>query len=684
MSANEWWWHQPLRIIQPNMQVKDTARIDPERLAKQLKEMCANTVVFNVGGIYAWYRSEVPFHHVNEFLPDQGDLLQEMIECFHREGLRFVARYDFSKADDFVYQHRPEWFVRSKDGEPEIIGAKRPGNWSLLMSTCINTGYRNEALAVPVLRETLNQYDIDGVFFNNPGTIPCLCGNCQDKYQELYGYPMPEDRSELDRTWGSICLRDNMELLNGTIKEIRKEVPVLGYYNLFHESLEDRKAGSDLLCTEPQNVLSRGYRHIPEFWKPALSIKLGRGKALAAPPLGIVHSCPGMDWRHTGMPPAEYAFWLAQIPAYGGQIWHSLTGIPDTITDKRILRTVKAHNSREEKLAEEMHEAEALAETALLWHSGRSVGGWADGLVSRQIPFDILPQEEAGLVTLKRYRTVIVPELYPIGQRELSSWRAYVEQGGNLMVEGRLSSGPFRKELADLLGIEPAMTVSEHLTANYLRFEGTANPLQKGMEDTQLIPHRGHVVYCKPSPDAHVLATLVPPFSPLESVGAPPERASLSVPRTDIPLVVRHEKGLGSVLFLTFSLSELIDEFKLGEHYQLLDNLIDLSNRGERLLRVAPNAGLQATIYRNRNGFLLHFVNGTGRRPLAQPVPLHHLEVRLPLSLTGGIAEVNGLLENGKLPFTTDGAELRFTVPQVQVWEAVKITCGHKEPEQAR
>lgn len=72
MSANEWWWHQPLRIIQPNMQVKDTARIDPERLAKQLKEMCANTVVFNVGGIYAWYRSEVPFHHVNEFLPDQG------------------------------------------------------------------------------------------------------------------------------------------------------------------------------------------------------------------------------------------------------------------------------------------------------------------------------------------------------------------------------------------------------------------------------------------------------------------------------------------------------------------------------------------------------------------------------------------------------------------------------------
>lgn len=666
------WWKQPLRIIQPNMQVKDTSAIDPERLARQLKEMRANTVVFNVGGIYAWYKSEVPYHHVNEFLPESGDLLGEMIEAFHKEGLRFVARYDFSKADDYVYQNRPQWFVRDIEGEPEIIGAKRPGNWSLLMSTCINTGYRNEELAVPVLMESLHKYDIDGVFFNNPGTIPCQCGSCRDKYKKLFGVPMPEHRSEYDRSWGSLCMRHNIELLNATVKSVREDTPVLGYYNLFNERLADRKAGTDLLCTEPQNVLSQGARSIPEFWKPALSVKLGRSRAGAAAPLGIVHSCPGMDWRHTGLPPAEYAFWLAQIPAYGGQIWHSLTGVPDTIRDKRIIRIVTEHNRKEAMLAEEMSGAESLAGVALLWRAGKSTEGWADGLVNRQIPFDILPEEAADSDALDRYRTVIVPEHYPTGAEEIARWKAYVKQGGNLIVEGSLATEE-RKALAELLGIESRSTVGESLVASYLRFEGADNPLQSGMEDTEIIPHRGRVVYCRPLDGTRVLATLVPSFSPLESTGAPPERASLPVEHTDIPLVLLSEAGQGRVLYAPFSLSALFDEFKLGEHYQLLNNIVETMTGEARLLRTSPIIGLQATLYRNGEGLLLHLVNGTGRRPLANAVPLHGIEVRLNATLLPNAASVSGLLENGELPFEYKDGELTFTVNRLDVWDAIKL-----------
>ena len=666
------WWKKSLRIIQPNMQVRDTDRIDPERLARQLKEMHANTVVFNVGGIYAWYPSAVPFHHINEYLPNDRDLLEEMISAFHKEGLRFVARYDFSKADDYVYQKQPQWFVRDSQGEPEIIGAKRPGNWSLLMSTCINTGYRNEEVAVPVLKESLSKYDIDGVFFNNPGTITCQCGSCRDKYRTLFGKEMPEHRSEYERSWWSVCMRHNIELLNDTIKGIRSDIPVLGYYNLFNERLEDRKAGTDLLCTEPQNVLSQGHHNIPEFWKPALSIKLGRSRAEEAAPLGIVHSCPGMDWRHTGLPPAEYAFWLAQIPAYGGQIWHSLTGVPDTIRDKRILKTVTEHNRKEALIASEMHGAKSLAGVALLWRSGKSTEGWADGLVNRQVPFDIIPEESVDLETLNRYRAVIVPEHYPVEGDVLSCWKKYTEQGGKLIVEGRLSGGD-REQVAELLGIQSRFTNSERLTASYLRFEGNDNPLQRGMEDTELIPHRGHVVYCKPAVGSQVLATLVPPFSPLESVGAPPERASMSVEQTDIPLAIYHDKGNGSVLYVPFSLSELIDECKLGEHYQLLNNIVDMAAGRERLMKVTPITGLQATLYQSGEALLLHFVNGTGRRPLANSVPLHDIEVSLPISLISNPESVKGILENGELSFTTNDEELIFTLPRIDVWEMVKV-----------
>ena len=48
------WWHRPLRVIQYNLQVKDTARMVPEQLAAETEEMAANVVVINMGGIYAW------------------------------------------------------------------------------------------------------------------------------------------------------------------------------------------------------------------------------------------------------------------------------------------------------------------------------------------------------------------------------------------------------------------------------------------------------------------------------------------------------------------------------------------------------------------------------------------------------------------------------------------------------
>ncbi|WFR62770.1 hypothetical protein P9222_32460 [Paenibacillus amylolyticus] len=158
------WWQQPLRIIQPNMQVKDTARINPEKLADQITEMGANAMVFNTGGIYAWYSSQVKFHVHNEYLPQDRDLLRELIDSCHQRGIRFIARFDFSKAEDAVYLQRPQWFARKEAGQPEIIGATRPGAWPLIMSTCINGGYRNEELAVPVIREALERYEIDGVF----------------------------------------------------------------------------------------------------------------------------------------------------------------------------------------------------------------------------------------------------------------------------------------------------------------------------------------------------------------------------------------------------------------------------------------------------------------------------------------------------------------------------------------
>ncbi|MFS0725534.1 beta-galactosidase trimerization domain-containing protein [Paenibacillus sp. 1P07SE] len=676
LSKEGAWQNEPLRIIQPNLQVLDTAKIDPRQLARQIKGMGANAMVFNVGGIYAWYPSRVPYHTVNEHLPQHTDLLRDVIEACHEEGVRFIARFDFSKAEDQVFLRRPQWFVRKADGEPEIIGAGRPGAWSLLMNTCLNSGYRNEDVAEPVLREVLADYDIDGIFFNAPHYMFCRCRRCQSKYEAMYNKPLPETGKELEPDFASRCIRDTMERKYKLIKETRPEVPMILYYNLYRDNIYERIETADLLCIEPQDVLSLGHTHIPEFWKPALCIKLGRSLPERPAPLGIVHSCPGMDWRHTGLPPAEYRFWLAQIPAHGGQIWHSLTGVPETITDKRILNIVGELNHNAAKVERYMHGAQPASQLALLWNADRSAEGWADGLINSQLLFDVLLPEQATAERLAAYRVIIVPEGYAYTEAFAKRLEAYVQSGGHVIAEGGLPDEA--AGLPELLGIAEERYTSEELLASYLRFEPTSqgeNPLQSGLEETELIAHRGVVTYCRPLDDeSEVLATLVPPFSPLESVGAPPERASLPVPHSDLPLALRRPRGAGSTLYFPFQLSRLINEYKLGEHYQLLSNSVVSLLGEERQVRVTAYQGLQITLFRKDKDWLLHLVNGAGRRPLATMLPLHDIEIELKLPGTDSEYRADCLIGGTGLDLERRGDSVYLTLPRLEVWECIRFS----------
>jgi len=139
------------------------ARMQPEKITAEIEQWGANALVMNAGGIYSWYHSEVPFHNINEYLPKDYDLLEAIVAACHKHGIRVFGRFDFSKAVDWTWQHHPEWFARNPDATPRIYGKERPGTWSLLMGTCVNGGYWNEEVDVPVRQEALKKYDLDGI-----------------------------------------------------------------------------------------------------------------------------------------------------------------------------------------------------------------------------------------------------------------------------------------------------------------------------------------------------------------------------------------------------------------------------------------------------------------------------------------------------------------------------------------
>ena len=660
------WWKQPLRVIQTNLQVKDTPGMDPRKIVQEMKAMHANTLVTNVGGIYAWYPSDVPYHHINEYLPQGRDLLRELIDECHANGMRLIARFDFSKTDDTTFQSKPAWFTRDLEGKPRIIGKDRFGPWSLLLSTCINGGYRNAEFAVPVLEEVVSRYDIDGIFFNAPHYERCHCEICKAKYRDVYGEELPEDPAMFHEDWTSICLRDNIGLLREAVKANHPDMPVILYYNLYRDNLIDRTATADMICTEPQDVLSLGWKNIPQSWKPALAVRMGRTAKDIPNPFGIIHSCPGMDWRHTGLPTAEYRYWLAQVPANGGMIWHSITGYPDTITDKRILESVGEVNAAIEKTESLMQGARSAANTVLLWNAKPSAEGLAEGLLAEHVQFDLLDTYQVTAESLRPYRVAILPNDYPMTDAIAEAIEEYTAGGGKLLAE---SADPaFLSRYKDWFGIQTEVVSGEALIAAYLRIEDDALRAG-GFEHTDLLPHRGKVAYVRPVEGSRVLATLVPPFAPPDAVGAPPERASIPTPQTDLPLVLMRPDG--KTLLLPYALSALLSEFRLAEHSRLLAMCVRMLTGGQQVVMDGAS-GVQAMLYEREDGYLLHLVNGTGQRPLRDGILLRDLaiSVRLP-----GKDEytVTSVIAGASVAHRRRGSRLYCVLSSLDTWDMLYL-----------
>src|ERR1044072_2116228 len=94
-AATTLWWQRPYRMIQTNLRQPD-ALYDQKALARETREFGADVLLYNIGGIYAFYPTKRELHAVNPYM--KGDALGDAVEAAHAEGLAIVGRYDMSKA----------------------------------------------------------------------------------------------------------------------------------------------------------------------------------------------------------------------------------------------------------------------------------------------------------------------------------------------------------------------------------------------------------------------------------------------------------------------------------------------------------------------------------------------------------------------------------------------------------
>ena len=159
------WWRHPFRIFQTNIREVDSGMDVHAVVRRHRRTSAANVWLLNAGGIVSHYPSRLPHQHPSPWLKDRpgGDLLGDAIEEAHRQGVRVMARCDFSKLHRDVFEAHPDWCYLSPKGERQIYNG--------LYSACPSGPYYQEK-SLEVIDEILDRYAVDAFFFNCSGW-PC-------------------------------------------------------------------------------------------------------------------------------------------------------------------------------------------------------------------------------------------------------------------------------------------------------------------------------------------------------------------------------------------------------------------------------------------------------------------------------------------------------------------------------
>lgn len=153
-----WWTANNLRVIQTNLPDFVAAEIQPDTFVSDLVDMGANTLIINVGGIMAFYPTQLDYHYRNPHA--DSAMMGEIIRLCRLHDIRVMVRVDFSRLHKSIFEQYPDWCYQAVDGSRMVNDD--------IYVVAINAPYVQEK-SFEIIQEIMDLYPIDGIFLNMPG-----------------------------------------------------------------------------------------------------------------------------------------------------------------------------------------------------------------------------------------------------------------------------------------------------------------------------------------------------------------------------------------------------------------------------------------------------------------------------------------------------------------------------------
>ena len=661
-----WWENYPWRMIQTNLREIDMEDISAEQFVKDLLDFKANVVLINAAGIIASYPTDLPFHYQSPYL--HGDSLKDIVELCHQNGIRVLARTDFSKVRRSLYEQHPEWAFRTRNGEIMDYNGD--------VQVCINGDYQQKYV-FEILREMFDKNPFDGLFCNMGGFQTrdydfkdygyCHCDSCRHKFREMFGEELPEQEDYTDPVYGRYLkfqeriLKEYRERMVAFLKGISKEL-----------CFDDEAYARIEAATEYKLRLPHWQYHASSNCRAIIGD--GTSNIICS---NTTVEYIGYAFRHVSVSPALQELRLWQNLTNLGALDYYLIGRIDNHLDRssfqRIKKVFAFHAAHEKAFLNLKSKAEVLLRRTHRWVISPEEKGWVRALTESHIPFaEILPTEFME-TDLHRYKLLILPDIKFVTEEEGRKIDEYVKSGGKVLATGETGlydpyQGRCETQMLQCLGVERTIGLRTDMLSSMFLVEEKDKVVFPSFQDTDLIPIGEQMVYTEVIPSAEKYLRLIPPHW-----YGPPERCYFTE-ITQTPGVTRNAYGKGYGVYIPWLPGTF---YHLGGHSNPFLFMQDVLLRLCGISSIAKdlNPMVEVSLSERRNGeWFIQLVNNSGCFGLSffDPVPMYGCRLELP-SVKKPVS-VAALREDRRVSYSYEDSIIFLELDQLLEYEAITIT----------
>ncbi len=672
---SSWWNRTPVRLIQTNLPEVEGS-MDRDAYMKSIMDASANAVLFNTGGIVANYQTKLPYHWKNPNI-GTGDLVADLIKRMHENGIKYIARFDFSKIDSSIAVRKPDWLFVGSKGEHQIYNG--------LYSVCVNGGYYQEYI-FKILEEAIENYAFDGIFFNMMGYKSrdysgrdygiCQCENCKKRFLAYSGIKLPVNNSDPGYDeYRQFQKETTNELYMRVTSFIKEQNPSIVIYNY-------TPVGTSWIASESGGSLSTG---VDNIYHATSNVKRTLGSYVDRTPLNLIMGFQAIGYRNIMSSSNLLRTWWLENMLHGAPVSLVVVGTLVHYEDREfipIANELFAFHKINEKL---FTNVQAVNNVALVKGSGGEYSGMMKLLSEEHIMYDIIVPEQLGSDNCPRkpedYDVLILDNITNMSDHLIALLDNYVEKGGKLLVTGATSTKddkgrPMNRIRLKSLGVQPEYEVYPQAKSTFLKVsESDKQALgQTEFDDFTLMMMYSGFLKCKVKENAQGYMRLLPAtrFGPVEKT----YYAESDI--TNYPGAVAYTYGQGKTVFIPWMLGS---EYNIKGNYAQralflgsLKNLLELEND----LETDASPVIEMTHLANLNGAFewIGMINHSGflGNSVREPVTIHHTTIRFkPLK---PVKEVRLMRSGLDINFRQSNGWLECVVPQIDDFEL--MLCLYK------